>query len=80
MAHFGKDFTMLGFEPIPIPTAQDFYDAMDQAAARITPLREGESTKTGTVKAFTTADGTTANYSKVKPGPDSDPSTWKKVD
>jgi len=31
---------MLGFEPIPIPTAQDFYDAMDQAAARITPFRQ----------------------------------------
>ena len=40
MAHFSKDFTMLGFEPIPIPTAQDFYDAMDQAAARITPFRQ----------------------------------------
>jgi hypothetical protein len=71
---------MLGFKQTEMPTAQDFYDAMDQAASRITPFRQGESTKTGTVKTFTTADGTTANYSKVKEGPDSDPSTWKKVD
>jgi hypothetical protein len=80
MDYFGKDFTMLGFKQTEMPTAQDFYDAMDQAASRITPFRQGESTKTGTVKTFTTADGKTANYSKVKEGPDSDPSTWKKVD
>jgi hypothetical protein len=80
MDYFGKDFTMLGFQQTEMPTVQDFYDAMDQAASRITPFRQGESTKIGTVKTFTTADGTTANYSKVKEGPDSDPSTWKKVD
>jgi hypothetical protein len=37
-------------------------------------------TPVGTVKTFTTADGNVAKYQKITDGPDTDSTTWKKVD
>lgn len=80
MAYYGKGFTMLGYNPqeVAMPSQQDFYDAMNAAVARMSPIdNEATGTPVGTVKTFTTRDGKTASYKKVSKGADSDPSTWQ---
>jgi len=81
MTYYGKKFTMEGYDPqdVAMPTAQDIYDAMNAAAARMSPVdNESTGTAVGTVKTFTTKDGNTASYKKVRKGADTDPSTWQK--
>lgn len=82
MAHYSKKFTMLGYDPagVDMPTEQDFYDAMNRAVARKSPVQQAATgADVGTVKTFTTRDGKTAEYKKIAKGADSDPSTWELV-
>jgi len=63
-----------GYDPSRIARQYDPFEMPSK------PEQAPVGTSVGTVKTFITADGTVAKYRKITDGPDTDSTTWQKVD
>jgi hypothetical protein len=75
--HFVKKGTLAGMERISMPTAQDFRDAMDAAAPRVTPVKEGE--EIAAPAAASLQVGQVVDGHEYLGGNPAEKSSWKKV-
>jgi hypothetical protein len=75
--HFIAKGTLAGMERIPMPTAQDFSDAMDAAAPRVTPVKEGE--EIAAPSATSLQVGNIVDGHEYLGGNPAEKSSWKKV-